>query len=90
MHVLFSRANIQFDLRLPVGSVAAHHFRLTGHCNTACAPSMAGAAATVSVLGLIVFGTLASLLGKIGEQNRFRSALLEVIACHSNDRRALM
>ena len=29
---------------------------------------MAGTAATVSVLGLIVFGTLASLLGKIGEQ----------------------
>ena len=28
---------------------------------------MAGTAATVSVLGLIVFGTLASLLGKIGE-----------------------
>lgn len=30
---------------------------------------MAGTAATVSVLGLIVFGTLASLLGKIGEQH---------------------
>lgn len=30
---------------------------------------MAGTAATLSVLGLIVFGTLASLLGKIGEQH---------------------
>lgn len=30
---------------------------------------MAGTAATVSVLGLIVFGTLASLLGKIGEKH---------------------
>lgn len=28
---------------------------------------MAGTAATASVLGLIVFGTLASLLGKIGK-----------------------
>ena len=50
---------------------------------------MAGTAATVSVLGLIVFGTLASLLGKIGERNPFRPALLETVAC-LNDARDLL
>ena len=48
---------------------------------------MTGTAATVSVLGLIVFGTLASLLGKIGEQHvrRIRTTmymLLYIAKCH--------
>lgn len=38
-----------------------------------CGLIMAGTAATVSVLGLIVFGTLASLLGKIGEKHCCRT-----------------
>ena len=43
---------------------------------------MAGTAATASVLGLIVFGTLASLLGKIG--NRRHLARTRKQPCSQN------
>lgn len=46
---------------------------------------MAGTAATVSVLGLIVFGTLASLLGKIGKQHFCRIRLPCVFRCTSQN-----